>query len=56
MTCLPQAAEQLKALGGFLQANRDLAERFSAELQAIKSLEAKEEEEEQGAFAAIISL
>ncbi|KAM7378903.1 hypothetical protein PAMP_004493 [Pampus punctatissimus] len=35
-----QEAEQLMSLGGFLQANRDLAERFSAELQAIKSLRA----------------
>ncbi|XP_076601664.1 uncharacterized protein CXorf38 [Chaetodon auriga] len=37
-----QDAEQLKRLGGFLQANRDLAERFSAELQAINSLEDRE--------------
>lgn len=37
-----QDAEQLKRLGGFLQANRDLGERFSAELQAINSLEARE--------------
>ncbi|XP_033506388.1 uncharacterized protein CXorf38 homolog [Epinephelus lanceolatus] len=36
-----QDAEQLKRLGGFLQANRDLGERFSAELQAINSLEAR---------------
>ncbi|XP_042354175.1 uncharacterized protein CXorf38-like isoform X2 [Plectropomus leopardus] len=35
-----QDTEQLKRLGGFLQANRDLGERFSAELQAINSLEA----------------
>ncbi|XP_035526727.1 uncharacterized protein CXorf38-like [Morone saxatilis] len=34
--------EQLKRLGGFLQANRDLAERFSTELKAINSLEARE--------------
>ncbi|XP_030257590.1 uncharacterized protein CXorf38 homolog isoform X2 [Sparus aurata] len=34
--------EQLKSLGGFLQANTDLAERFSAELQTINSLEAKD--------------
>ncbi|XP_044225197.1 uncharacterized protein CXorf38 homolog isoform X1 [Thunnus albacares] len=33
-------AEQLMTLGGFLKANRDLAERFSAELQAIDSLKA----------------
>ncbi|XP_035027459.2 uncharacterized protein CXorf38 [Hippoglossus stenolepis] len=33
--------EQLKMLGGFLQANRDLGERFSAELQAIDSLQAR---------------
>nr|XP_019956994.1 PREDICTED: uncharacterized protein CXorf38 homolog [Paralichthys olivaceus] len=33
--------EQLKRLGGFLQANRDLGERFSAELQAIDSLQAR---------------
>ncbi|KAI3375253.1 hypothetical protein L3Q82_021758 [Scortum barcoo] len=37
-----QDAEQLKRLGGFLQANRDLGERFSAELQAINSREARE--------------
>ncbi|XP_041805547.1 uncharacterized protein CXorf38-like [Chelmon rostratus] len=37
-----QDTEQLKRLGGFLQANRDLAQRFSAELQAINSLEARE--------------
>ncbi|XP_070701773.1 uncharacterized protein CXorf38-like [Pempheris klunzingeri] len=36
-----QDAEQLKSLGGFLQANRDLSERFSAELQAINSLEGR---------------
>ncbi|XP_037642692.1 uncharacterized protein CXorf38 homolog [Sebastes umbrosus] len=36
-----QDTEQLKRLGGFLQANRDLGERFSAELQAIDSLEAR---------------
>ncbi|XP_045906797.1 uncharacterized protein CXorf38 homolog [Micropterus dolomieu] len=35
-------AEQLKTLDGFLQANRDLGERFSAELQAIHSLQARE--------------
>nr|XP_040027800.1 uncharacterized protein CXorf38 homolog [Gasterosteus aculeatus aculeatus] len=34
--------EQLKTLGGFLQANRDLSLRFSAELQAINSLHARE--------------
>ncbi|KAL6104645.1 cxorf38 [Pungitius sinensis] len=34
--------EQLKRLGGFLQANRDLGLRFSAELQAINSLHASE--------------
>ncbi|XP_075954504.1 uncharacterized protein CXorf38 homolog [Anarhichas minor] len=34
--------EQLRRLGGFLQANRDLGERFSAELQAINALEARE--------------
>ncbi|XP_040911309.1 uncharacterized protein CXorf38 homolog [Toxotes jaculatrix] len=33
--------EQLRSLGGFLQANRDLGERFSAELQAINSLETR---------------
>ncbi|XP_054452483.1 uncharacterized protein CXorf38 homolog [Anoplopoma fimbria] len=37
-----QDMEQLKRLGGFLQANRDLVERFSAELQAINSLELRE--------------
>uniref|UniRef100_A0A4W6C3W5 Uncharacterized protein n=2 Tax=Lates calcarifer TaxID=8187 RepID=A0A4W6C3W5_LATCA len=36
-----QDTEQLKSMGGFLQANRDLGERFSAELQAINSLEAR---------------
>ncbi|KAM6920046.1 uncharacterized protein CXorf38 homolog isoform 3-T3 [Lycodopsis pacificus] len=34
--------EQLRRLGGFLQANRDLGERFSAELQAINALEDRE--------------
>ncbi|XP_031162676.1 uncharacterized protein CXorf38 [Sander lucioperca] len=34
--------EQLKRLGGFLQTNRDLGERFSEELRAINSLEAGE--------------
>ncbi|KAM8850548.1 uncharacterized protein CXorf38 homolog [Spinachia spinachia] len=34
--------EQLKSLGGFLQANRDLSLRFSAELQAINSLHSRE--------------
>ncbi|XP_062260416.1 uncharacterized protein CXorf38 [Platichthys flesus] len=34
--------EQLKRLGGFLQANRDLGERFSAELRAIDSLQARQ--------------
>lgn len=37
-----QDTEQLRRLGGFLQANRDLGERFSAELQAINALEARE--------------
>ncbi|XP_019112776.1 uncharacterized protein CXorf38 [Larimichthys crocea] len=37
-----QDTEQLKRLGGFLQANRDLAERFSAELKAMSSLQAGE--------------
>ncbi|KAK5879431.1 hypothetical protein CesoFtcFv8_024732 [Champsocephalus esox] len=37
-----QDTEQLKSLSSFLQANRDLGERFSAELQAIDSLQAKE--------------
>ncbi|XP_008275924.1 uncharacterized protein CXorf38 homolog [Stegastes partitus] len=36
-----QDAQQLKKLGGFLQANKDLGERFSAELRAINSLEAR---------------
>ncbi|XP_040000579.1 uncharacterized protein CXorf38-like isoform X1 [Xiphias gladius] len=36
-----QDAEQLRGLGGFLQANSDLGERFSAELQTINSLEAR---------------
>uniref|UniRef100_UPI0037E8D6DF uncharacterized protein CXorf38 homolog n=1 Tax=Semicossyphus pulcher TaxID=241346 RepID=UPI0037E8D6DF len=35
-------AEQLRSLGGFLQENRDLSERFSAELKAINSLEARQ--------------
>ncbi|XP_034557913.1 uncharacterized protein CXorf38-like [Notolabrus celidotus] len=35
-----QDSEQLKRLAGFLQNNRDLCERFSAELQTINSLEA----------------
>ncbi|XP_073347335.1 uncharacterized protein CXorf38 homolog [Pagrus major] len=34
--------EQLKRLGGFLRANTDLAARFSAELQAINSLQARD--------------
>ncbi|XP_060900089.1 uncharacterized protein CXorf38 homolog [Labrus mixtus] len=34
-----QDSEQLKRLAGFLQANRDLGARFSAELQTIGSLE-----------------
>ncbi|XP_034744586.1 uncharacterized protein CXorf38-like [Etheostoma cragini] len=34
--------EQLKKLCSFLQTNRDLGERFSEELQAINSLEARE--------------
>ncbi|XP_062413686.1 uncharacterized protein CXorf38 homolog [Pungitius pungitius] len=38
----PKDPEQLKRLGGFLQANRDLGLRFSAELQAINSLHASE--------------
>ncbi|KAM4727728.1 uncharacterized protein CXorf38 homolog [Anableps anableps] len=38
--------EQLKRLQGFLQANRDLGEKFSSELQAINSLEVKGEEED----------
>ncbi|XP_071763600.1 uncharacterized protein CXorf38 isoform X1 [Centroberyx gerrardi] len=37
-----QDTEQLTRLGDFLQANRDLAELFSAELQAISSLKARE--------------
>ncbi|XP_070775431.1 uncharacterized protein CXorf38 homolog [Enoplosus armatus] len=37
-----EVTEQLQKLGGFLQANRDLGERFSAELQAINSLQAGE--------------
>ncbi|XP_026168408.1 uncharacterized protein CXorf38 homolog [Mastacembelus armatus] len=37
-----QDKEQLKMMGGFLQANKDLRERFSAELQAINSLEVRE--------------
>lgn len=36
-----QDTEQLKTLGSFLQANKDLGERFSAELEAITSLEAR---------------
>lgn len=40
----PQDAEQLKRLRDFLHANRDLAERFSAELEAIDSPEAWENE------------
>uniref|UniRef100_A0A3Q1HKI4 Uncharacterized protein n=2 Tax=Anabas testudineus TaxID=64144 RepID=A0A3Q1HKI4_ANATE len=36
-----QDTEQLKSLGSFLQANKDLGERFSAELEAITSLEAR---------------
>lgn len=39
--CLCQDVEQLKRLGGFLQASADLAQRFSAELRAIESLEAR---------------
>uniref|UniRef100_A0A3B5LHY9 Uncharacterized protein n=1 Tax=Xiphophorus couchianus TaxID=32473 RepID=A0A3B5LHY9_9TELE len=38
-------ANQLKRLRGFLQANKDLGEQFSSELQAIDSLEAKGGEE-----------
>ncbi|KAF7223003.1 uncharacterized protein CXorf38 isoform X2 [Nothobranchius furzeri] len=37
-----QDPEQLKRLQSFLQANKDLRERFSTELQAINSLEVKE--------------
>ncbi|XP_059200933.1 uncharacterized protein CXorf38 homolog isoform X2 [Centropristis striata] len=37
-----QDPEQLKRLGGFLLASRDLGERFAAELQVISSLEAKQ--------------
>ncbi|XP_029309510.1 uncharacterized protein CXorf38 isoform X1 [Cottoperca gobio] len=37
-----QDTEQLKRLRSFLQANRDLSERFSSELQAINSLESRE--------------
>ncbi|XP_044074965.1 uncharacterized protein CXorf38 homolog [Siniperca chuatsi] len=37
-----QDTEQLKRLSGFLQANKDLGERFSTELQAINSLQARE--------------
>lgn len=39
---LTQDTQQLKSLSGFLQANRDLGERFSSELQAINSLEARQ--------------
>uniref|UniRef100_A0A3Q2TL87 Uncharacterized protein n=1 Tax=Fundulus heteroclitus TaxID=8078 RepID=A0A3Q2TL87_FUNHE len=38
--------EQLKRLQGFLQANKDLGERFSSELQAIDCLGIKGEEED----------
>lgn len=34
--------EQLRILSGFLEANKDLGERFSAELQVINSQKAKE--------------
>uniref|UniRef100_A0A1A8BT80 Chromosome X open reading frame 38 n=1 Tax=Nothobranchius kadleci TaxID=1051664 RepID=A0A1A8BT80_NOTKA len=37
-----QDPEQLKRLQSFLQANKDLREKFSTELQAINSLEVKE--------------
>ncbi|XP_028283523.1 uncharacterized protein CXorf38 homolog [Parambassis ranga] len=37
-----QDTKLLKSLGGFLQANIDLGEKFSAELQAINSLEVRE--------------
>lgn len=37
-----QDTQQLKSLSGFLQANKDLGEKFSAELQAINSLEARQ--------------
>ncbi|KAG7227334.1 hypothetical protein INR49_000338 [Caranx melampygus] len=33
-----QDSEQLRSLAGFLQVNRDLSEKFSAELQVIRSL------------------
>ncbi|XP_017275680.1 uncharacterized protein CXorf38 homolog [Kryptolebias marmoratus] len=38
----PQDTEQLRRLQDFLQANKDLRERFSTELQAITSLEVSE--------------
>lgn len=38
-----QDTQQLRSLGGFLQANKDLNEKFSAELQAISSLEARQQ-------------
>lgn len=41
-----QDTEQLKRLRGFLQANKDLGERFSTELQAFDSLEVRGEEED----------
>ncbi|XP_069581518.1 uncharacterized protein CXorf38 homolog [Brachyistius frenatus] len=37
-----QHTEQLRSLGGFLQANNDLSERFATELQAINSLQARD--------------
>uniref|UniRef100_A0A3Q2DDU9 Uncharacterized protein n=1 Tax=Cyprinodon variegatus TaxID=28743 RepID=A0A3Q2DDU9_CYPVA len=39
-------SHQLKKLRGFLQANKDLGERFSTELQVINSLEVKGEEKD----------
>ncbi|XP_072220161.1 uncharacterized protein CXorf38 homolog [Leuresthes tenuis] len=37
-----QDTEQLKRLGGFLQTNQDLSERFSTQIQAINSLQPRE--------------
>uniref|UniRef100_A0A3Q1GK28 Uncharacterized protein n=1 Tax=Acanthochromis polyacanthus TaxID=80966 RepID=A0A3Q1GK28_9TELE len=39
---MTQDTRQLKSLSGFLQANQDLSERFSEELQAIDSLQARQ--------------
>lgn len=39
---LAQDTNELRSLGTFLQANKDLGERFSTELKAIDSLEARE--------------